>query len=338
MTGPSPPLRVAIQGDIGEAFRQALTEDVDLNLTPTLLDDDVVPILADADVWISKRFTARMAESANRLKLIQTIGAGTNEIDFDAVPPGTTVCNVGGHEVGVAEHVMMCMLALIRDLTGMNERMHRGNWQDRFQAPPKPELRGKTVAIIGLGRIGAEIARLSRAFGMHVTGVTRQPNSERATEIGLEYLGGIDDLHRILPTAQFVVAGVPLDEDTTGMIGADEFTQMNSSGFLINIARGHVVDEAALYEALRNRTIAGAAIDVWYQYPAADEQLFPSIYPIHELDNVIMTPHVAGWTDGTFEHRWAQINENLRRLTTDEPLLNVVASTTDDKPEIPSSS
>jgi phosphoglycerate dehydrogenase-like enzyme len=99
---------------------------------------------------------------------------------------------------------------------------------------------------------------------------------------------------------------------------------MKPTAFLINVARGEVVDEAALYAALRDRAIAGAAIDVWYRYPEGDALTLPSTLPFHELTNVIMTPHIAGATENTFFYRWAAINDNLRRLRDGEPLVNVV--------------
>lgn len=101
---------------------------------------------------------------------------------------------------------------------------------------------------------------------------------------------------------------------------------MKPSCHVINVARGEVVDEAAFYKALKQGWIAGAAIDVWYRYPEREESCRPSAYPFHELPNVIMTPHIAGWTVETFQHRWASIDENLRRLAAGKPLINVVKS------------
>ena len=325
MTGQAAPLRVVLgewQGD--EEFRRAITAPVTLIPTPTLRDEDVAPLLAGADAFVSKRFTPAMAAAADRLRLILTPGAGTNLIDFSVVPAGAAVCNVFGHEAAIAEYVFMTILALNRDLLPMDARLRRADWSDRTSRGPHCEIRGRTLAIVGLGRIGAEVARIGRAFRMRVTGVTRSPSPERAAALGLDELGGRDDLHRFLADADFVVLAVPLDADTTGLIGRDELAAMKPTAFLVNVARGPVVDEAALYEALRGQRIAGAAIDVWYRYPDAREACRPSTFPFHELPNVIMTPHVAGWTDETFRQRWVAIDENLRRLSAGEPLVNVV--------------
>jgi phosphoglycerate dehydrogenase-like enzyme len=264
-----------------------------------------------------------MASRATRLRLILTPGARTNEIDFNAVPEGAAVCNVYGHESGIAEYVFMTMLALQRDLLHMDRRFRRGDWSDRARGPQR-ELRGSTLGIIGLGRIGSELARRATVFGMRVVAATRSPDPARREELGLAFLGGMNDLHAVLADADFVVLCVRLQHDTIGLIGRAELQAMKPTAHLINVARGAVADEGALYEALRERWIAGAAIDVWYRYPDDKVSGPPAIHPFHELDNVIMTPHIAGWTAGTFSHRWQMIDENLRRLAAGEPLLNIV--------------
>lgn len=319
------PLRVLLgEWQTDEAFRRAITTPVTLIPAPALRDEDVVPLLADADVFVSKSFTPAMAAHAARLRLLHTPGAGTNWIDFAAVPPHVTVCNVFGHEVSIAEYAVMAILALNRDLLNMDARFRQADWSDRKLRPPARDLRGRTLGLIGLGHIGAEVARVGNAFGMRVVGATRTPSAERAASLGLAGLVGLDQLHDVLAEADFVVVAIPLEAATAGMIAERELGMMRPTAFLINVARGEVVDEAALYDALAHNRIAGAAIDVWYRYPEGSEPARPADHPFHELPNVIMTPHIAGWTFETFQHRWAAIDENLRRLSRGEPLVNVV--------------
>jgi phosphoglycerate dehydrogenase-like enzyme len=322
VTAQAPRVVLAVWQTI-EAFRQALTHAADVIVAPTARDEDLAPLLPGADVLVSGRFSAAIAARADALKLIQAPGAGVNGIDFAAVPAGVTVCNVYGHERGIAEYVFMTMAALNRDLFGLDRRLRAADWRDRL-GPPLRELRGRTVAVIGLGRIGAEVARWARFFEMRVVAVTRTPNQDRVRELGITRLDGMAALPQVLSEADFVVVAVPLDARTRGLIGRDQLCTMKRSAYLINVARGDVVEETALYEALQDGTIAGAAIDVWYRYPDGDEPCPPSRYPFHELPNVIMTPHIAGATDATFTYRWQVINENLRRLSAGEPLLNVV--------------
>nr|MBA2452257.1 NAD(P)-binding domain-containing protein [Chloroflexia bacterium] len=261
------PLRVVLgEWQTEEAFHPSLTAPVTLIPALGLGDDELAPLLEDADVLLSRRFTAGMASRATRLRLILTPGAGTNEIDFNAVPEGAAVCNVYGHESGIAEYVFMTMLALQRDLLHMDRRFRRGDWSDRARGPQR-ELRGSTLGIIGLGRIGSELARRATVFGMRVVAATRSPDPARREELGLAFLGGMNDLHAVLADADFVVLCVRLQHDTIGLIGRAELQAMKPTAHLINVARGAVADEGALYEALRERWIAGAAIDVWYRYP-----------------------------------------------------------------------
>jgi phosphoglycerate dehydrogenase-like enzyme len=320
------PLTVVIaQWQAIDAFHRALTTPAEYRIASTASDADVVPLLSGAHAIVTGTFTPAMAEAADSLVLIQTPGAGTNWIAFDAVRPQTTVCNVYGHERGIAEHVFTTMGMLNRDYPGMERRIRAGDWRD-FLGPPLPELQGKTLAIIGLGRIGAEVARWGRFLDMRVIAATRNPDSERCRNAPVDRLSAMDALPAVLAEADFVVLALPLSAETTGIIGAPELAAMKPTAFLINVARGDVVDETALYDALRDRTIAGAAIDVWYRYPGADGMALPATLPFHELSNVIMTPHIAGATEPTFHYRWAQINENLRRIRTGEPFLSVVAA------------
>lgn len=322
---PSHPLRVVLgefQDDKG--FRRAITAPVELIPAPGIADDQLAPLLAGADALISRRFTVAMAANAPRLRMIHTPGAGTNEIDFDAVPAHTAVCNVYGHETSIAEYVFMVMLALNRDLLNTDRRFRQHDWSDRVHRLHR-DINGRTLGIVGLGRIGSEIARRAGAFGMRVIAATRTPRPERAAEIGIDRLVGMDALGDVLADADFIVVAVPLAPETTGLLGATELAAMKPSAYLINVARGPVIDEDALYEALAGRGIAGAALDVWYRYPDDKVHGRPANRPFHELDNVILTPHIAGWTHGTFAHRWAQMNENLRRLAANEPLIGVVA-------------
>lgn len=309
-----------------DAFRQALTTPADYRIAPSANDEDVAPLLPGADALISARFSPALTEAADALRLILTPGAGTNGIDFSAVPDRTTVCNVYGHERGIAEYVFTTMGMLNRDYPGMDRRLRQGDWRDHL-GMPLPELQGKTVAIVGLGRIGSEVARWARFMRMNVIGVARNPSSASASASGIERIVSFGDLRSILPEADFLVLALPLTAETRGLIGERELAAMKPTAFLINVARGEVVDETALYAALKDRSIAGAAIDTWYRYPEGDQPTLPANLPFHELPNIVMTPHIAGATEDTFFYRWAAINDNLRRLRDDEPLQNIVPRT-----------
>ena len=182
----------------------------------------------------------------------------------------------------------------------------------RFRAPLHRELFGKTVAVVGLGPIGLAAARLTKAFGTTVVGLNR---TLRERPPFVDELCPLSDLLRVMPRCDFVAVCVAHAAETTGLIDAAALRTMKRDTVVVNVARGPVIDEQALYEALRDRTIAGAVIDAWYQYPHdGDFQLRPSRFPFHELPNVLMTPHSAIWTEGMIERRWAVIAQNIEAI------------------------
>jgi phosphoglycerate dehydrogenase-like enzyme len=277
--------------------------------------------LFDADAIISMDW--RPAPPAPKLKLLHLPGAGWDAIDFAAVPPTATVCNAYGHEVSIAEFVMATMLEMTLGVRRMDAALRRNNWSGWWRIGPLHDfVFGKTLGIVGYGRIGVEVARRARAFGMNVIACSRTAKGADEFVSRVEDMSGFDALMRV---ADFVVVGLPLDETSRGLFDARALALMKPTAVIINPSRGALIDEEALYVALREKRIGGAAIDVWHQYPAPGEsEGAPSRFAFHELDNIIMTPHASAWTMHQIQQRCAVITENLDRLTRGEPLLNVV--------------
>jgi len=157
---------------------------------------------------------------------------------------------------------------------------------------------------------------------MAVWAIRREP--ARVEAHGLAFLGGPDALDEVLGRADYLAITLPLTAATRGLLGERELGLMRSTAVLVNVARAEVVDEDALYRALTGGTIAGAALDVWYRYPVGGQPTWPARHPFHELPNVLMTPHVAGWTEGTVEARARVIAENIDRIARGEAPLNLV--------------
>jgi phosphoglycerate dehydrogenase-like enzyme len=289
---------------------------------------DILPRLADIDVLVTMGLTAEMARAARRLKLVQVPGAGVDRIDRAALPPSTLLANAYGHETGIAEYVIGAMLALTREFSRLDAALRHGDWQSHWAVgvtPPPlwPELAGRTVGILGYGRIGQNIARRARAFDMQVCAIRRDVGQSMEDDLAL--LGGPDILDKVLERSDYVVVSMPASPETIGWLGEAQLRLMNPSAFLINVARAEIVDEEALYHALSRRSIAGAALDVWYRYPHEPGPAAPATRPFHELPNVLMTPHVSGATDGTLDARAKLIAENIRRIASDEMPLNLIA-------------
>ena len=278
--------------------------------------------LVDADALFTHHFDADMPP-APHLRLLQVPGAGYDPIDLAAVPEGCTVCNVHEHETGIAEYVLLGMLEWIIGMAAMDRRLRQRDWTgsavkgDQFHG----ELSGKTLGIVGFGHIGREVARRARPFGMRIGAITRTP---RPSDL-VDWMAPMSDLDARLPDCDFLLVDCPLTAETRGLIDRKRLARMKRSAVLINVARGDIVDENALYEALRDRVIAGAVLDTWYVYPSSGEpDPYPSRRPFHELPNVIMTPHASGWTDRLLDRRWRVMAENLERLADGRELRNVV--------------
>ncbi len=286
----------------------------------TLADDRDV---GDVDVLVSMAFTREMAAAAPRLRLVQVPGAGLDRIDRAALAPGTALANAYGHDVGIAEYVIGAMLAVTRSFCRVDADLRQGRWDSVWSGAPVPlwpELAGKTLGILGYGRIGQAVARRALAFDMDVLAIRR--DASRPDPHGLAFLRGPEALDEVLGRADYLAITLALTPETRGLIGARELARMKPTAVLINVARGEVVDEDALYDALRQGTIAGAALDVWYRYPTGAAPVHPGHRPFHELPNVLMTPHVSGWTEGMMDARAAIIAENIHRAARGEAPVN----------------
>jgi len=254
-------------------------------------------------------------------------GAGLDRIDRSAIPQGARLANVYGHENGIAEYVMGAMIALTRDFARLDLALRKGDWQSQWAigvAPPPvwPELAGKTIGILGYGRIGQSVARRARAFDMKICGVRQ--DVRRSVEDNVAFLGGPEATDEIIERSDYVLIAMPATHATVGLMDRRRLGLMKSTAFLINVARAEIVDEDALCDALAEGAIAGAVLDVWYRYPRESGPTLPSTRRFHQLPNVLMTPHVSGWTDGMLNARAKLIAENIRRVADRETPLNLV--------------
>lgn len=279
-------------------------------------EEALATALADADAFVGSRLPAHLASAGSRLGFVQAAGAGVDAIDLAALSDSVTVANVFEHERSIAEHVLMAVLALQRGLLPADQALRRGHWLNPARDPSLPlsrTLTGQRVGIVGYGHIGREIARLTHALGMRPQAVRRC--KRREPDEWLESLGGPEDLPDLLASSDVVVVCVPLSEETRDLIGREELALMRPDAYLVNVARGAVVVEEALYAALRDRVIAGAALDVWWRPPPVPGQVdLPASLPFAELDNVVFTPHVSGVTEETFRRRAREIGANLARF------------------------
>lgn len=323
-------LKIAFVGALASSFadrvRARLAEPCDIALTD---EKNVVSLMPSVDVLVTLVFTEAMGAAGTRLKLVQVPGAGLDRITRSALPPGAALANAYGHETGIAEYIVGAMLALNRSFGRIDPALRTGRWESQWTpgVPPPPawpELAGRTIGILGYGRIGQAVAKRARAFDMTVCAIRRAVGE--SAEDDLELLGGLEILDEVLQRADHLAVTLPLTAETRGLLGRRQLSLLRAGAVLVNVSRGDVIDEDALYEALAERRIGGAALDVWYRYPTGPEPTLPAHRSFHELDNVLMTPHVSGWTDGMLEARATVIAENVRRVAGGEPPVNRVSA------------
>ena len=299
-------------------------------LEALLPDDEFVEVAADPpqpvdlDVVIASRFAAKDTNRA-RFRLLQLPGAGTDKIDFSAVPGEPWVCNAFEHETPIAEYVFAAILDHTLRFHALSEEIGRNGWAGAyFNRVPHGEVSGSTLGLVGFGHISQAIARRAKAFDMRVVAVaaTRRDGGRVPN---VDWIGTADRLPELLEQSDFVVLACPLNNSTRGMIGARELGRMKPTALLVNIARAEIVVEKDLFDALSGGAIGGAVIDTWYRYPTSvDDRVEPANFPFAGLANVRMTAHSAGWTDGVWDRRTRVFADNIMRLREGRPLVNVV--------------
>ncbi len=268
--------------------------------------------IGDVDVAIVWHFAPELLRKAKRLKWVHFAMAGMDDALHPALveSPVLVTSSVGVHAQPVAEHAFAMILAFARGLVLASANQHERRWARRSVVYSIHELHGMTLGVVGLGHIGRAVARLGKAFDMHVVGVSRHG----APVDDVDEVFAPDGLPKLLSRADFVVLCVPLTAETRGIIGVDEFRLMKETAYLINVGRGPLVREDTLLEALRRRWIAGAGLDVFEREP-----LLPD-HPFYNLDNVIISPHVAGVTPYYWEKMAKLFVDSFQKFQAGEEL------------------
>jgi D-3-phosphoglycerate dehydrogenase / 2-oxoglutarate reductase len=284
--------RVLLYEDMHEAGKQILAEHAEIILAKSLKEEDLLALVSDVDAIIIRAngaITARLMDAAPRLKVIGRHGIGVDAIDLQAARQrGIVVCNTPTANIeSVAEHVVGLMLAVSKKMVQADKALRHGRWEVRYEYIGQ-ELFGRTLGLVGMGRIGtrvAEICRLGFCMPIVYYDLLHYPQIEK--ELGARRI----PLDKLLSVADIVSVHVPLSPVTQSLIGREEFSRMKTGAIFINTARGPVVDEDALLEALATGKLAGAGMDVYRQEPARPDN------PLFALGNVVATPHMAAHTD-----------------------------------------
>lgn len=316
------PLRIAVTDPIITGFADHLRRTAREHEWRFAADSSEREVLDGADIVVCSRLAAEDMPNAPTARLVHATGAGIDRIEAGAIPAGSAVCNTGHHGSAIAEHVIMVAIMLSRRALEADRQMREGTWHTVATVPGTPfhrSLGGATMGILGFGEIGQAVARLATGLGMRVVATRRRPDAPLPHGVAADRIYAEAELDSLLSESDVVVVTVPLTDETRGLVGREAFDAMRPSAILINVARGAVVDEHALFEALSTGRIAGAGIDVWWGAPSGTTAP-PAVSQFATLQNTVLTPHFSGHAREVFERRAADIARNIDLLDEGLPL------------------
>lgn len=297
-------MKILLLEAIHDDARQLLTEVGKVVFAERIDAHYIREAIVEADTALTRgrgRLPREVLQAGTKLKCVARCGVGTDNIDLDAATElGIPVIYApGSTTMAVAEHALMLMLAVARRVTRFNAEVKNNNWLFRNSSGMTVELRGKTLGILGLGDIGKRIAELGQAFGMNVLYWSRNSHDGRFKFAARE---------EVLRQADVLSISLALTPETRHLVNREAFALLKPTAILINTARGEIVDEAALLEALQAGKLAGAGIDV------LEDEIHPDNHPLWQFDNVVVTPHVAAITDVTYREMCVTTAEEIIRI------------------------
>ncbi|MFI6762328.1 D-2-hydroxyacid dehydrogenase family protein [Micromonospora sp. NPDC050417] len=311
-------VQVVVLDDYQNAAREfggweRLGEQVELTVFTDHIDDAEVLVqrLADAEVVVAMRertaFPEAVLDRLPRLRLLVTTGMANVAIDLAAAKRrGVTVTGTRGVPTGTAELTWALILALVRQVPAESQRVRTGGWQSTIGG----DLAGHTLGVVGLGRLGAQVATVGRAFGMQVVAWSQHLRPEHAAELGVRAVSK----EELFSGSDIVTIHLQLGDRTRGLIGAAELRSMRPDAYLVNTARGPIIDEAALLTALREGWIAGAALDVF------DVEPLPADHPLRTAPNTVLTPHLGYVTRETYRVFYGDAVEDIDAFLAGRPV------------------
>lgn len=284
-------------------YKNHLPDEVEIIIPKEFKEEILLELAPDIDIYINYEVSSGFMKKAKNLKHIQVPWTGSEKLDFDLLKnyPHITVSNSHSNSPVIAEHAVALLLASTKRIVYRDSHMRKNDWTPRYE--PKMYsymVSGKKLGIIGFGAIGVKVAKIMKnGFGMKIHAIRKSIRNDEDEKL-CDFLGTFDDLNTVLGECDFFILSLPLTKDTKGLISFNEFRLMKKDAVIVNISRGPIIDEKALYESLKAEKII-AAIDTWYNYPenwvdfskAQRSQSVNQNYPFEELDNIIMSPHSA---------------------------------------------
>lgn len=315
-----------------EYIKSKLNKQVEIIMPADFSEDAMIKVVPEADVLFGAFITERLLEAAKNVKFIQVPWTGVDNLDFGLLKKHkVTICNSHSNATIVAEHAVALMFDAAKKISYHDRLLRQGNWNR-----PKPDhsnevlpfsqiISNSKIGIIGFGAIGKKIYQMLSGFSCQFKVFTKDSVGDYSLNQNIEVFSP-EEKDKNLSDLDFVFIAIPLTDETKGALNHTFFNSMSRKAIIINISRGAVFNEKDLYNALFNKTIAGAAIDTWYNYPDKENPItHPSKqYDFHLLNNLVLSPHRAGFIDGSFPHLDDAI-ENLNRLAEGKGLINIIS-------------
>lgn len=316
--------RIAVQ--FSDLLRQNLGDGWSVLVWDPAKNDpaEFAPMALQADAVIGGTIPLDKWPETPNMKLFQIPWTGYDFCSPETMPAGIPVSNCFEHESSIAEYVLAGMLESRIGLRKLDRKFREKGWDGKAPGVNvyHGEVRDSTVGIIGYGHIGEEVAKRAKGFDMRVIGVRRR---QQETPENLDWLGTSERMDELIRESDFIVIACDLNDETLGMIDQSKFDLMKPNAVIINVARGRVIEEQALFDALKNQQIGGAVLDVWYNYISpGNEDVWPSNLPFEELDNVVLSAHESASSDKLMERRWKFVADNLKRVVGGKAPENVV--------------
>ena len=305
------------------------TDEFKAQLDPKIVitENREIPTPADYDILVHPAPTREWIEASPNLRAVVIPWAGVPEQTRELMLnyPGISVHNLHHNNYDTAEMGLTLLLAAAKRLIPMDQALRRNDWTPRYEGPQAIVLRGKTALILGFGEIGQALAGYCLGLGIKVNATKKHPEDyqgELNVDVYPDYL-----LHDLLSTTDFLLISLPLTDETQGLIGEEELNQLPQGSILVNIGRGPIVDQQALYNALKSGHLRAAASDVWYNYPETKEARSntpPADLPFGELDNFVLSPHRGGFVEESEEQHAQALARLLNAANRGQPIPNKV--------------
>lgn len=286
----------------------------------------------ETDILITDTVSKSFLDQATHLKYIQIPYTGANRLDFNLLKnyPNVVVTNSHSNSLTIAEHAVSLLLAVAKQINYRDVHMRTGDWSTRYERVMNSvALTGKTAGIIGYGAIGEKTARMLKyGFDMKILGIKRHPQNTK--DDICDFIGGMNDMSKVLSESDFIIVALPLTDETRGIINKEQFDVMKEGSIIVNIARGPIIDEKALYDFLKSKK-GYAGIDVWYNYPSSETDISTGKhkktfqnYPFQELENIVMSPHSAFRVEDIGLKTGEDIITNLTLLSEGKQPINIL--------------